>query len=229
MNVWEPFTKLGEKWMCLIGEDIELLKKISDILEIEKQKYEGLDIFPPCPLIFNTFTHIQPDEIKIVILGQDCYHKKNQAIGRCFAVENNIKNPPSLRNIIKEVKSDTGCELQDSSLLHWNTQGVLLLNTALTVTESCPGSHLHIWKPFIMKLLEKLNRQNPSIIYLLWGKFSQNLYQQLDYKTQYNLTASHPSPLSANRGGWFGSRHFTKANEILKQQNKIPIQWYSNI
>ena len=229
MNIWESFTKVDQQWKDLIGEDIELLKNISNMLEIEKQKYVGMEIFPPCPLIFNTFTHIQPDEIKIVILGQDCYHKKDQAIGRCFAVENDIKTPPSLRNILKEVKSDTACELHDSSLLHWNTQGVLLLNTALTVRESCPGSHLHIWKPFIIKLLEKLNRQNPSIIYLLWGKFSQNLYQQLEYKTQYSLTANHPSPLSANRGGWFGCRHFTKSNEILIQQNKNPIQWYSNI
>lgn len=229
MNIWESFTKLGDKWIDLIGEDIELLKGISNMLEIEKQKYEGLEIFPPCPFIFNTFKHIQPDEIKVVILGQDCYHKKNQAIGRCFAVENDIKNPPSLINIIKEVETDTGFELLDSSLLHWNTQGVLLLNTALTVRESCPGSHLHIWKPFIIKLLEKLNRDNPSIIYLLWGQFSQNLYQQLEYKTQFSLTANHPSPLSANRGGWFGCRHFTKTNEILKKLNKIPIQWYLNI
>ena len=168
-----------------------------------------------------------------MILGQDCYHGEGQATGLCFGVHPGCRVPPSLRNILKEcqdqIKTPNGTLTTD--LEHWAKQGVLLLNCALTVRQASPGSHLRFWKPFMEQLITKLSRSNQGLIFLLWGSFAKEKKTIMPTAIQekhYFLACNHPSPLSANRGGWFKNNHFKETNQILEKDNKAPIHWLTN-
>lgn len=202
-----------------------MLREWEDILG-DKPDFPQENTFPPKEQIFYAFEHFPPEETKVVILGQDCYHGKGQAMGLAFSVPADIKIPPSLRNIIKELERDIGITHDNGDLTHWAKQGVLLLNCALTVEEKRPGSHTKHWKKFTDKVIEKLSSRHKNICFLLWGNFAKNKQKLISHDMDHLiLTAAHPSPLSANRGGWFGNSHFSTVNVFLEQKGRIPISW----
>ena len=184
------------------------------------------NVFPVDKDIFNAFKKTSFLDCKVVILGQDPYHKKNQANGLAFSVNQNIKIPPSLRNIFKELKSDLGIDnLNSGNLEKWSNQGVLLLNTTLTVRENEAGSHKDLgWDDFTDTVITKLSNKKEQVIFLLWGNFAQRKSTLIDQKKNIILTAPHPSPLSAYKG-FFGCKHFSKTNKLLIQNKQEPISW----
>ena len=211
---------------------------INTMLEEHNTNFkDDFKIFPPNKLIFNCFNHFNLSETKVVILGQDPYHGEGQAMGLCFSVPKNIeikdkKFPPSLKNIFKEISSDEDIANNDKNILlnhgdltNWAKQGVLLLNTALTVRERCPMSHTKYWKNFTDILLEYISKNTSQVIFVLWGSPAKNRKKLIDTNKHYILEATHPSPLGANKGGWFGCKHFSKINALLEQNNKTPINW----
>lgn len=190
-------------------------------------------IYPPKELVFNAFFQTPFDKIRVVIVGQDPYHGPGQAHGLCFSVPKGIKTPPSLQNMFKELESDLHLPRPDHGcLLSWAKQGVLLLNATLTVKESEPLSHHgRGWEKLTDAAIRKLEERQDPVIFVLWGKSAQDkcklLRQEGAPSRHFVLTAAHPSPLSANNG-FFGCRHFSKINELLKQQGKEPIDWMIN-
>lgn len=207
----------------------EKLGSIEEKLSEEYQNFEGLsEIYPKKELIFNAFNYFNFKDLKVVIIGQDPYHQPNQANGLCFSVNDNIKIPPSLKNIFKEIYSNYNLELPNltnGNLEYLAKQGVLLLNNTLTVRQSSPNSHLQIWKGFSNEIINYILQNNENIVFLLWGNNAKKILKNKDIKNNYILEANHPSPLSANKGGWFGNQHFTKTNEILEKCNKEKITW----
>lgn len=183
-------------------------------------------IYPEYHNTFKAFELCPLDKLKVVIIGQDCYHGPNQAIGVAFGVNKTEKIPPSLRNILKEVKNNIGKYNTDIDLYHWATQGVLLLNSALTVEEKKPGSHISYWKNFTDKLLKEISLHKTGIVFCLWGNYSKSKETLIENEDEHLiLTANHPSPLSANKGGWFGNNHFCNINNYLKDVHDIEIDW----
>lgn len=191
-----------------------------------KHEYETEKIYPDMYDIFNAFKATAYKDIKIVIIGQDPYHQINQAHGMCFSVKPGIKQPPSIKNIFKELNSDLGIPMPHSGyLMPWAQQGVLLLNTILTVREGKPLSHKNYgWENFTDNVLIKLNEREKPIIFLLWGLPANKKAAFITNKRHYILKASHPSPLGAYYG-FFGCKHFSKANDILISMNESPIDW----
>lgn len=190
-------------------------------------EYKTKTIYPTPENVFNALNLVKFDDAKVVIIGQDPYHNPNQAHGLSFSVENDIAIPPSLQNIYKELHDDLGCYIPNNgNLTKWAKQGVLLLNSVLTVERNKPNSHKNKgWEKITSKVVELLNeRQNP-VIFLLWGANAKAIGKNIDTSRHYVLTAVHPSPMSANQGGWFGCKHFSKCNEILKSLGKKPIDW----
>ena len=183
-------------------------------------------IYPAGNKIFSAFNLCPFDSVKIVIIGQDPYHGPKQANGLCFSVSDGIKPPPSLQNIFKELKDDLNLEIPSSgNLEHWAEQGVLMLNATLTVRASKAGSHQKKgWEEFTDNVIRILSEEKENLIFLLWGGFAQNKAQIIDNEKHYILTAAHPSPFSAY-SGFFGCKHFSKTNEILKKLNQKPIKW----
>ena len=211
-----------------------------DIIDLEKQKdyykklkeeidkrYETTTVFPEKQNIFKAFYLTKLDNLKVVILGQDPYHGFGQAQGLAFSTPANIKNPPSMQNILKEIQSDLGkksiCE--DGDLTPWAKQGVLLLNTILTVEEAKPKSHHNLgWEVFTDNIIKYISDNCEDTIFILWGSPAISKTKLIDRKKHHILTAPHPSPLSSYRG-FFGCKHFSKTNEILKSLNKEAISW----
>lgn len=191
-----------------------------------QEEYSHFQIFPPADDIFNAF-HLTPlNKVKVVILGQDPYHNIGQAHGLSFSVKPGIEAPPSLVNIYKELNEDLGCYIPNNGyLVKWAEQGVLLLNTVLTVRAHQANSHRGIgWEDFTNAVIRILNEQDRPIVFLLWGRPAQNKMSMLNNPNQLILTAPHPSPLSAYRG-FFGCRHFSRTNEFLVQHGLEPIDW----
>ena len=186
----------------------------------------GKVIYPHQNLIFNAFEQCLFEEIKVVIIGQDPYHGTGQANGLAFSVNVGQKIPPSLRNIYKELKDDVGFEIPThGDLTAWAKQGVLLLNSVMTVEEGKPGSHQNKgWETFTDTVINKISGENNGIIFLLWGNYAKSKMELIDASKHYVLTAAHPSPLSAYQG-FFHCKHFSKTNEYLLQQGKKPISW----
>lgn len=191
-----------------------------------KQEYSQHTVYPDMFDIFNAFKLTPYNEVKIVILGQDPYHGAGQAHGLAFSVKEGIEIPPSLLNIFKEIRDDLGCSVAKNGCLErWSKQGVLLLNTTLTVRAGMPNSHAGKgWQIFTDRVVEKLNRRHEPIIFMLWGKNAKSKIPLITNNWHYILTAPHPSPLSAS-SGFFGCRHFSKANEILRELGKAEIEW----
>jgi len=190
------------------------------------QEYQKTQIFPPADDIFNAF-HLTPlNDVKVVIIGQDPYHNDGQAHGLCFSVKPETSIPPSLVNIYKELKDDVGCYIPDNGyLVKWAKQGVLLLNTVLTVRAHQANSHKGIgWEKFTDAVIQLLNMQDQPIVFILWGSPAQKKKAMLNNPHHLILEAPHPSPLSAYRG-FFGSKPFSKANKFLETNNVKPIDW----
>ena len=191
-----------------------------------KREYSTYQVFPPADDIFNAF-HLTPlSEVKVVILGQDPYHNVNQAHGICFSVQPTVEIPPSLENIYKELHDDLGCKIPNNGyLVKWAKQGVLLLNTVLTVRAHQANSHQNIgWEQFTDAVIEILDQQDRPMVFLLWGKPAQRKKAMLHNPNHLILEAPHPSPLSAYRG-FFGCRHFSKTNQFLEEHGLTPIDW----
>lgn len=189
------------------------------------QATQGCNIYPPQEQIFSAFNKTPLDQVRVVILGQDPYHEANQANGLAFSVNSGTKMPPSLRNIFKELKDDLGGELRtNTDLSDWAEQGVLLLNTSLTVIESQANSMARLWEPFTDAIIQLLNKQELPIVFVLWGNNARKKKSIIDVSRHYVIESAHPSPLSANRG-FFGSKPFSKTNQILKQLGEDEIRW----
>jgi uracil-DNA glycosylase len=224
MVVVDP--KIEESWKEVMAEEfnkpyfIDLKKFILD------EKNKGQVIYPPGQLIFSAFNHTPFDKVKVVIVGQDPYHGIGQANGLCFSVNNGIKAPPSLVNIFKELQDDLGIPIPThGNLEKWADKGVLLLNASLTVRANQPNSHASKgWENFTDAVITKLSQQREGIVFLLWGKYAQAKDILIDKTKHHILKAAHPSPFSAFNG-FFGCRHFSKTNEILKQQGKEQVDW----
>jgi len=191
-----------------------------------ERKRAGAVIYPPGPLIFNALNSTPFDRVKVVILGQDPYHGPGQAHGLCFSVPNGVPPPPSLVNIYREIQDDTGSPAPASgNLQHWADQGVLLLNAVLTVERGQAGSHQGKgWERFTDRVVSELDSGRKGLVFMLWGSYAMKKGAMIDRGHHLVLTAPHPSPLSAHRG-FFGCRHFSKANSWLEQHGQAPIRW----
>lgn len=193
---------------------------------LDKIHKKDVIIYPEYHNTFKAFELCPLDKLKVVIIGQDCYHGPNQAIGLCFGVNITEKVPPSLRNILKELKNDIGKYNTDIDLYHWATQGVLLLNSALTVEEKKPGTHMKEWKQFTDNVIKEVSLCKSGIVFCLWGNYAKNKAELIENKDEHLiLTATHPSPLSANKGGWFGNNHFSIINDYLNETQGTKIEW----
>ena len=215
-------------WTVFFNKEINKKKliEIDEYLEEEKHKYGGeLRIFPKEDLRYLAFDLCSFEDIKVCILGQDPYHQEGQAMGLCFSVPVDIKIPPSLVNIFKELYQDLGIQKIDGDLTSWAKQGVLLLNSSLSVRESCANSHSKLWKDFTDNAIKYISDEREGIIFILWGTNAKSKKKFIDDNKHYILESNHPSPLSANRGGFFGCKHFSKCNEILLRNNKTQIEW----
>ncbi|MCH5228756.1 MAG: uracil-DNA glycosylase [Muribaculaceae bacterium] len=219
--------KIEEGWKGALQDEFQ--KPYFNILTEkvrEEYKNPNYNIYPPGGKIFAAFDECPYEDVKVVIIGQDPYHGKGQANGLCFSVPSGIKIPPSLVNIFKEINEDTGAPIpQDGDLSRWAKQGVLLLNSSLTVREGMAASHSEIgWKDFTDAVVEKLNREKDNLVFILWGSHAIKKGEKIDRKKHLVLTSPHPSPLSAHKG-FFGNHHFSKTNDYLIEHGKTPINW----
>lgn len=193
-----------------------------------ENEYNNHICFPPKELIFNAFNQFPFEELKVVIIGQDPYHGDGEANGLCFSVNDGVKIPPSLKNIFTEINNEYDRVFFPSSgnLEHWAKQGVLLLNASLTVRKDLANSHKHLkWNVFTDTVIEYISKNSKNVVFLLWGSFAHKKGLRIDREKHLVLEAGHPSPLSANRGFWFGNNHFVKTNEYLKRVGKVEIDW----
>jgi uracil-DNA glycosylase len=219
-------VKIEESWKEVLEDEFKkpYFKQITEHLKTEKA--QGKIIYPPGSLIFNAFKHAPIDSVKIVVLGQDPYHGPGQAMGLSFSVPKGVPPPPSLINIFKELNDDVGIAIpKHGDLTNWADQGVMLLNASLTVRAHEPMSHSKIgWHIFTNCVISKISALKENVVFLLWGKFAQEKIELIDIKKHHILKAPHPSPLSAN-SGFFGCRHFSKANTYLMKNGIDPIDW----
>ncbi len=199
------------------------MHKLREFLQAEKRKYA---VYPPGKLIFNALNSTPLDRVKVVILGQDPYHGPGQAHGLCFSVPPGVPAPPSLRNIFQELRDDLGVAIpHHGHLQHWADQGVLLLNSVLTVRRGQAGSHQSRgWETFTDRVIEAVNQHCEHVVFLLWGGYAQKKGRHVNSRRHCILASPHPSPLSAHRG-FFGSRPFSRANSYLQQHGHAPIDW----
>jgi uracil-DNA glycosylase len=217
--------ELGKTWNSLLREEIKK-PYFLDLQRAIDVSYKKTTVFPPKEQVCNAFLHCPFEEVRVVILGQDPYHGEGQAHGLSFSVPDGIQIPPSLRNIYKEIESDIGGVIPESgNLERWATQGVLLLNSTLTVESGLAGFHQGWgWETFTDEVIRTISKERENVVFLLWGKFAQDKAKLIDASKHCILTAPHPSPLSSHRG-FFGCRHFSQTNAYLTQHQKVPIQW----
>lgn len=212
-------------WLPAIGEEFKK-PYYAELYNFVKEEYNTRQVFPPADDIFNAF-HLTPlSQVKVLILGQDPYHNDGQAHGLCFSVKPEVDIPPSLENIYKELQDDLGCYIPNNGyLVKWASQGVLMLNTVLTVRAHQANSHQGKgWEKFTDAIIRAVNEQDRPIVYLLWGRPAQSKIPMLTNPKHLILKAPHPSPLSAYRG-FFGCKHFSQTNEFLKAHGMEPIDW----
>ena len=192
-----------------------------------RNEYTRYACYPPGRLIFNAFDLCPFDQVKVVIIGQDPYHEPGQAHGLSFSVQPGVPFPPSLQNIFKEIEQDLGTPVpQDGDLSRWARQGVLLLNATLTVRAHQANSHAQLgWQTFTDAAIQALAARRQHLVYMLWGGFARSKAYMIDKTKNLMLESVHPSPLSANRGGWFGQHQFSRCNEYLRQNEIEPIVW----
>ncbi|SFA70273.1 Uracil-DNA glycosylase [Acetitomaculum ruminis DSM 5522] len=217
--------KTSNDWFSQISEEFNK-PYYQKLYSFVKEEYATQVIYPPANEVFSALELTKPEDVKVVILGQDPYHNENQAHGLSFSVKPGQDIPPSLKNIYKELHEELGCYIPNNGyLVKWAKQGVLLLNTVLTVRAHLANSHQHKgWEEFTDAIIEKVNQQDRSLVYMLWGSPARKKAAMLNNPKHLVLEASHPSPLSAHRG-FFGCGHFAKANEFLKENGIEPIDW----
>jgi len=216
----------GNEWNHLLKKEFErpYFKEIGDFLSQEREKFT---VFPDNDNIFDAFRYTSYSDVKAVILGQDPYHQPNQAHGLCFSVKKGNRLPPSLINIFKELYNDRGITRPPhGELTHWAKSGVLLLNSILTVRKGQPNSHRKIgWEEFTDKVIGILNKREQPLVFILWGKYAQSKSRLVNGSRHLVLTGAHPSPLSANKGGYFDERYFSRTNDFLHEQGIPAIDW----
>ncbi len=219
-------VKIEESWKNILKDEFEK-PYFSELIQFVKSEYQSHRCFPKGADIFSAFDHCPFDQVKVVIIGQDPYHGPGQANGLCFSVHDGIPHPPSLINIFKEIEQDLGKPYPTSGdLSKWASQGVLLLNATLTVRAHQAGSHQKRgWEQFTDAVIQKVSQHREGIVFLLWGGFAKKKGAKIDKSRHHILTSGHPSPLSANRGYWFGNKHFSKANTLLSGMSKSLIDW----
>jgi uracil-DNA glycosylase len=219
-------VKIEDSWKQHLSPEFEK-QYFKNLVDFVKTEYATGTIYPPGKLIFNAFDKCAFDKTKVVILGQDPYHGVGQAMGLSFSVNEGISAPPSLINIFKEIKDDLGIPIPKSgNLERWANQGVLLLNATLTVRASEAGSHQKKgWEAFTDAVIKCISEEKEGVVFMLWGRYAQDKGAIINTSKHLVLKAKHPSPMAANSGGWFGTKHFSKANEYLESRGLSAIQW----
>lgn len=216
---------INEDWDKLLKEEYEK-EYFNKLITFIDKEYKEKEIYPPKDKIFNAFKYTSYDDIKVVILGQDPYHGENEAEGLSFSVPNNIKRPPSLKNIFKELENDLNIHLKEhNSLIPWSKQGILLLNSVLTVEKDKPASHKNKgWEIFTDNIIKLINKKTTSVVFILWGNYAIEKEKLITNKNHLIIKSSHPSPFSA-RHSFFNSKPFSKTNSFLIKNNLKPINW----
>ena len=219
-------VNIADSWKNILKPEFKK-PYFKNLVHFVKSEYTNHTCYPKGKEIFAAFNHCSFKNVKVVIIGQDPYHGPNQANGLCFSVHDGIKHPPSLINIFKEIETDLKIPYPKSgNLERWAKQGVLLLNATLTVRAHEAGSHQKKgWEVFTDAVIKQISDQKEQVVFLLWGGYAKKKGKIIDVKKHHVLTSGHPSPLSANRGYWFGNQHFSKTNAYLKSIGKTPIDW----
>lgn len=217
---------IDSSWKPFLQEEFDK-PYFQSLSQFVKNEYHQHTCYPKGKEIFAAFDHCSFDNLKVVIIGQDPYHGPNQANGLCFSVHDGITHPPSLINIFKEIQTDLGIPYPKSgNLERWADQGVLLLNATLTVRQHEAGSHQNKgWETFTDAVIKTISEHKSNVIFLLWGGFAKKKQKLITVSKHHILTSGHPSPLSANRGYWFGNKHFSKCNTLLKSMEQPEINW----
>lgn len=219
-------VNIAESWKNILQPEFEK-PYFKNLVDFVKSEYTQHTCYPSGKDIFAAFDACSFNDLKVVIIGQDPYHGIGQANGLCFSVHDGIAHPPSLINIFKEIETDTGKSYPTSGdLSRWAQQGVLLLNATLTVRAHEAGSHQKQgWEQFTDAVIAQISEQKKDVVFLLWGGFAKKKGAKIDKNKHHVLATGHPSPLSANRGYWFGNQHFSKTNSILKSLSATEIDW----
>ncbi len=220
-------VKINESWKELLDSEFNS-EYFKNLITFVKEDYSKTTCYPKGSHIFSAFDYCPINNLKVVIIGQDPYHGVGQANGLCFSVNKGIPHPPSLVNIFKEIEVDLGLKFEKNNgdLSKWAEQGVMLINSTLTVRHNIAGSHQNKgWEIFTDKVIELISNETNNTVFLLWGSFAKQKKKLIDIKKHKVLESGHPSPLSANRGYWFGNKHFSKCNEYLDSIGKSKIDW----
>ena len=219
-------VKIADSWKNILQEEFEK-DYFKSLAQFVKKEYQENTCYPKGTDIFAAFDYCNFEDVKVVIIGQDPYHGIGQANGLCFSVHEGIAHPPSLINIFKEIETDLGIPYSVSGdLSRWAEQGVLLLNATLTVRAHEAGSHQNKgWEQFTDAVISSISQQKEDVIFLLWGGYAKKKGAKIDKNKHHVLASGHPSPLSANRGYWFGNKHFSQTNKILKSMGVAEIKW----
>lgn len=219
-------VKINDSWAERLGNEFAQ-PYFFQLTDFVRHEYATTTCYPPGRLIFNAFNLCPFDSVKVVIIGQDPYHEAGQAMGLSFSVPDGVAMPPSLQNIFKEIQGDLGIGVpQSGNLTRWAEQGVLLLNATLTVRAHQAGSHQrHGWERFTDAAISRLSEGRDHLVFILWGGYARSKASLIDRSRHLVLESVHPSPLSANRGGWFGNHHFSRCNEYLAGHGMDPINW----
>ena len=218
--------RIEESWKQQLADEFQKPYFLR-LTESVRREYTAGTCYPPGKLIFNAFDLCPFDQVKVVILGQDPYHEPRQAHGLSFSVQEGVPFPPSLQNIFREIADDLGCPMPaNGDLSRWARQGVLLLNATLTVRAHAANSHATLgWQTFTDAAIKALATKRDHLVYMLWGGFARSKAYMIDRQQNLVLESVHPSPLSANRGGWFGQHQFSRCNQYLQQNGLAPIEW----
>lgn len=219
-------VKLHKSWTAALKDEFGK-PYFTELMAFVKEEYDTQTVYPAKENIFAAFNRTPFDKVKVVIIGQDPYHGKGQAHGLSFSVNDGVPFPPSLRNIFGEIQKDLGKPIPHSgNLTRWAGQGVLMLNAVLTVREAQPASHQKKgWERLTDAVIQAISDQKQHVVFLLWGAYAKQKGMNIDLTRHLVLTAAHPSPMSANQGGWFGNRHFSQANTYLASKGERPIDW----
>ena len=219
-------VNIEKSWLKVLNNEFNQ-EYFHNLSYFVKEQYKKKKCYPPGKLIFSAFDNCSLNNLKVVIIGQDPYHGPFQANGLCFSVDSKVVNPPSLNNIFKEISTDLeSITRTDGDLIDWSNQGVMLLNSVLTVESGLPGSHANRgWEIFTDNVIRKISDKKENIVFMLWGGYAKKKESLIRNNNHLILKSGHPSPLSANKGYWFGNKHFSKCNDYLIKNNLSPIKW----
>ena len=219
-------VNIEKSWLKILNNEFSQ-EYFHNLSHFVKKQYSTKKCYPIGKLIFSAFDNCSLNDLKVVIIGQDPYHGPFQANGLCFSVDSKVVNPPSLNNIFKEISTDLESVTRtDGDLIDWSNQGVMLLNSVLTVESGLPGSHANRgWEIFTDNVIRKISDKKENIVFMLWGGYAKKKESLIRNNNHLILKSGHPSPLSANRGYWFGNKHFSKCNDYLIKNNLSPIKW----